>query len=76
MSVVLSIRIPKKLKEEMDKLRDIIDWSKEIRAFIEEKIRIYKRIKVLNEIDRLLEELPSTPKGLATKLVREDRERY
>ena len=76
MSVVLSIRIPKKLKEEMDKLRDIIDWSKEIRAFIEEKIRIYKRIKVLNEIDRLLEELPSTPKGLTTKLVREDRERY
>ena len=76
MSVVLSIRIPKKLKEEMDKLRDIIDWSKEIRAFIEEKIRIYKRIKVLNEIDRLLEELPSTPKGLTTKLVMEDRERY
>ncbi len=76
MSVVLSIRIPKKLKEEMDKLKDIVDWPKEIRAFIEEKIRIHKRIKVLNEIDRLLEELPSTPKGLTIKLIREDRERY
>jgi len=76
MSAVLSIRIPKKLKEEMDKLKDIVDWPKEIRAFIEKKIRVYKRIKVLNEIDRLLEELPPTPKGLATKLVREDRERY
>jgi hypothetical protein len=37
MSVVYSIRIPRKLKEEMDKLRDVIDWRKEIIAFIEER---------------------------------------
>jgi len=71
---VLSIRIPKKLKEEMDKLKDVVDWSSEIRAFIEEKVRTYKRIKVLEEVDRILEQLPETPRGLADRLVREDRE--
>ena len=75
LSVVLSVRIPKKLKEEMDKLRDVVDWSPEIRAFIEEKVRTYKRIKVLEEVDRILEQLPETPRGLTDRLVREDRER-
>lgn len=70
----MSIRIPKKLKEEMDKLKDVVDWSSEIRAFIEEKVRTYKRIKVLEEVDRILEQLPETPRGLADRLVREDRE--
>ena len=72
---MLSVRIPKKLKEEMDKLRDVVDWSPEIRAFIEEKVRTYKRIKVLEEVDRILEQLPETPRGLADRLVRKDRER-
>ncbi|ADI32031.1 hypothetical protein [Staphylothermus hellenicus] len=76
MSVVLSIRIPKKLKEEMDKLKDLVDWPSEIRAFLEERVRRYKRIKVLREVDQILEQLPETPRGLADKLMREDRERY
>jgi hypothetical protein len=40
MSVVYSIRIPRKLKEEMNKLRDVIDWRKEIIAFTEERIGV------------------------------------
>jgi len=76
LSVVLSIRIPRRLKEEMDKLKDVVDWPSEIRAFIEERVRMYRRIKALNEIDRILEELPETSRGLAARLVREDRERH
>jgi uncharacterized UPF0146 family protein len=76
MSAVLSIRVPKKLKEEVNKLKDMVDWPSEIRAFLEERVRMYRRIKALNEIDRVLEDLPETPRGLAAKLVREDRERY
>jgi hypothetical protein len=76
LSAVISIRVPKKLKEEMDKLKDFVDWASEIRSFIEERVRRYKRIRVLNELDRILEELPETPRGLAVRLVREDRERY
>lgn len=72
----MSIRIPRGLKEEMDKLRDLVDWPSEIRAFLEERVCRYKRIKVLKEVDRILEQLPKTPRGLADRLVREDRERY
>jgi predicted DNA-binding protein len=72
----VSIRVPKELKEEMDKLKDMVDWASEIRSFIEERVRKYKRIRALNELEKTLEELPETPKGLATELVREDRERY
>ena len=74
MSVVFSIRIPRKLKEEMEELKDLIDWRSEIIAFIEERVRMYKRMKALQEITRMLEELPETPRGLAGRIVREDRD--
>jgi hypothetical protein len=74
MSVVFSIRIPRKLKEEMEELKDIIDWRNEIIAFIEERVRMYKRMKALQEITRMLEELPETPRGMAGRIVREDRD--
>ncbi len=74
MSVVFSIRIPRKLKEEMEKLKDLIDWRSEIIAFIEERVRMYKRMKALQEITRMLEELPETPRGSAGRIVREDRD--
>jgi hypothetical protein len=45
MSTVYSFRIPRRLKEEMDKLRDVVDWRKEIVAFIEERVKMYKRQK-------------------------------
>jgi len=74
MSVVFSIRIPRKLKEEMEELKDIIDWRNEIIAFIEERVRMYKRMKALQEITRMLEELPETPRSMAGRIVREDRD--
>jgi ribosome biogenesis protein Tsr3 len=76
MSVVYSIRIPRKLKEEMDKLRDVIDWRKEIIAFIEERIEMYRRQKVLQEIVEVLKQLPEAPRGTVARLVREDRDSH
>jgi hypothetical protein len=76
MSTVYSFRIPRRLKEEMDKLRDVVDWKKEIVAFIEERVRMYKRQKVLREVVEILKGLPETPKGTAVRLVREDRDSY
>ena len=76
MSVVYSIRIPRKLKEEMDRLRDVIDWRKEIIAFIEERIEMYRRQKVLQEIVEVLKQLPETPRGTVARLVREDRDSH
>jgi hypothetical protein len=76
MSTVYSFRIPRRLKEEMDKLRDVVDWRKEIVAFIEERVRMYKRQKALREVVEILKGLPETPKGIAARLVREDRDSY
>jgi len=73
MSTVFSIRIPRRLKEEMEELKDLVDWRSEVAAFIEERVRAYKRLKALQRVDEVLEKLPETPKGLASRLVREDR---
>jgi len=76
MSVVYSFRIPKRLKEEMDKLKDVVDWRREIVMFIEERVKMYKRQKVLREVIEILKGLPETPSGTAARLVREDRDSY
>ncbi len=68
---VVSIRIPKELKKKMKEIK--INWSEEIRAFIEEKVREYTRIKKLNEIDEMLSRI-STRKRCAARYVREDRD--
>ena len=72
MSVVISVRIPKKLKEEMDKL-DVV-WSEEIRKFLETRVNELKKKKKLEEVKEILSDLPESPKGVAATLVREDRD--
>ena len=51
-----------------------INWSEEIRKFIERKVKEYKRIKALEEIDEILASLPKAEKGTARNYVREDRD--
>jgi hypothetical protein len=60
----------------MDKLRDVVDWRKEIVAFIEERVRMYKRQKALREVVEILKGLSDSPKGVAARLMREDRDSY
>ena len=43
MSKIISVRVPDDIKREMDKFRDMVNWSEEIRKFI------IKRIKELKE---------------------------
>ncbi|MHA1665435.1 MAG: CopG family transcriptional regulator [Candidatus Njordarchaeales archaeon] len=43
MSKIISVRVPDDIKREMDKFRDVVNWSEEIRKFI------IKRIKELKE---------------------------
>jgi len=45
----------------MDKLKSVIDWRREIVAFIEERAKTYKRQRVLREIIEILKELPENP---------------
>ncbi len=76
MSVVLSIWIPRKLKEEVDKLKKYVDWRREITSFIEERVRYYRRCLVLDRIHRVLEKHPILPKGSGVRIVREDRDSH
>ena len=73
---VYSIRIPPEVKEEMDRLKDEINWSKEIRKFIKNKIEECKRRKALQEVVSYIQTLPEAPRGTAQKLVREDRDSH
>ena len=49
---VISVRVPDELKEKMK--RYDINWSEEIRRFIEQKIRDEEKAELLNEIDSFL----------------------
>jgi len=73
LSTIISVRVPKKLKKRMDKLRDMVNWSEEIRKFLEKRVEEFHRRKDLEEIRKVLEEVP---KGTVTRYVREDRDSY
>ncbi len=76
MSVVISVRIPRRLKEKMDSLSDMVNWSEEIREFLEKRVEELRKRKVLEEVRRVIEQLPETPKGTAARYVREDRDSH
>ena len=69
---VISFRIPKELKESVNELE--INWSEEVRRFIEDKVKEYKRKRALEEIDSMLKNVPPPEKGTASRYVREDRD--
>ena len=74
MGTVISIRVPEELKREMDRLRDEVNWSEEIREFIKRKIEEYRKKEVVNELVEYIKTLPEAPKGVAQELVRESRD--
>ncbi|MEM0027606.1 MAG: CopG family transcriptional regulator [Ignisphaera sp.] len=74
MSVVISIRVPKKLKEQMDMLKGYVDWGEEIRKFIERRVEELRRVYVLEEVRKVIEQLPEVPRGTVTRYLREDRD--
>ncbi len=72
MSDVISIRIPKELKEKMKKY-SFVDWSDEIRKFLEERVRTLDLLEVLDDIEE--EARKRRVKVNSAILIREDRER-
>lgn len=72
MSSVYSIRVPKKLKKDIESL-DNIDWQNETRTFLEERVR-KERIGRQLEAARKNKERMKVTLDVA-QLIREDRER-
>lgn len=48
-SDVVSIRVPKELKKKMKKFD--IDWSSEIRRFIEERVKLLELLELMDEVE-------------------------
>lgn len=69
---VISVRVPKELKRMMKEID--INWSEEIRKFIEKRIREYRKLRALEEIDSMLSDIPEVKAGTAKSYVREDRD--
>ena len=75
-SVVISVRVPRRLKEEMDKLRGYVDWGEEIRRFLERRVAEVKRRLAVEEARRVIEKLPEAPRGASASYVRGDRDSH
>lgn len=73
MSTTISFRIPKELKKRMDALRDRVNWSEEIRRFIEQRVRELEQEIAIEELEELITKLPQAPRGTAARYVRGDR---
>ena len=73
---VVSVKIPKRVKEKMKEYGDVVNWPEEIRGSIIAKIEEVERSRALEEAIKLLEGIPSTPRGTARSLVREDRDSH
>ncbi|WP_297490188.1 hypothetical protein [Thermococcus sp.] len=69
---VISIRIPDDLKAKMKELD--INWSEEIRRFIERKIREEDKERALRKMHELLVGGTPSERGTGRKYVREDRD--
>ncbi len=50
MSEVVSFRVPRELKEKMK--RYPVDWPRELREYVERRIRSLEALEVLREVER------------------------
>ncbi len=71
MSDVVSFRVPRKLRAKMKKYP--IDWSSEVRRFLEERVRGLELLELLDEIEKRASQRKVQVDS--TTLIREDREK-
>ena len=73
---VVSVKVPRQVKEEMEKTKDSVKWADEIRRFIIGKLEEESRRKGIEDAERVLRGVRRLPKGTAEQLVREDRDSH
>ena len=76
MSDVVTFKVSRELKERMKRFKDRVNWSAELRKFVENKL---KELEAEQRLELVAEELKrggwSVPKGFSSRSVRGDRER-
>ena len=73
MSVVIGVRIPKRLKEEIEKLG--INYSEEIRQYLEKRVREERARRLIARIEALRKKIKPIEENLSAELIREDRDK-
>ncbi len=72
MSDIVSVRVPRELKEKMRRYR--IDWGEEIRKFLEERVRVLEFLETLDDIENKARKRRTRVDSV--KLIREAREKH
>ncbi|WP_054849264.1 type II toxin-antitoxin system VapB family antitoxin [Vulcanisaeta sp. JCM 14467] len=62
-SAVITVRVPRELKEAMDRYSAMVNWSEEIRNFIVRRIAELRREEVLNKLNSIIDRLPESLPG-------------
>lgn len=75
MSVVVSFKVRREVKELMDRFRGRVNWSEELRRFVEEKVKELLARENFEHVMNVLSNAEwSVPKGFSSASVREDRD--
>ncbi len=73
MSTVISVRVPKEVKEELDRLG--VDYSEEVRRLFEDIIRRRRMEEAVETLRRFRSSIGEVEGDLAAEIVRGERER-
>ena len=73
-TVTDSSRIPKELKRRMDELRNYVNWSEEVRRFLEKRVMELEQMKAIQDLEKIISFLLPAPRGTAVRYVGEDRD--
>ena len=69
-TTVYSVRIPKEIRDAMEKTKDI-DWQEEIRRMIVERVRQETKKRLLEEAKEIRKKMKSSS---ISEMIREDRD--
>lgn len=73
---VVSVKVPRWVKEKMKQYENMVNWPEEIRKSILARLEELERKQAVEEAVKLLENVRPAPLGTAARLVREDRESH
>lgn len=73
---MVSVKVPRWVKEKMKEYEDVVNWPEEIRKSIITKLEELERERAVREAIKLLEKVGPAPPGTAARLVREDRDSH
>lgn len=73
MSVVIGVRIPRRLKEELEELG--INYAEEIRQYLEQRVREERAKRLIERIEVFRKRIKPIEENLSAMLIREDRDR-